>query len=178
MSTHALNWRAQRHVSVRLGLSRHWAWLAWGFALAFAVPFLFADLLEINRDLLYGLCAIAVFGLIGLSTRSTGSDLVATIKRRWVWAVVLGGVFALREVAPQLPQTLVRPLVDLEDEHLAQAAEPGEARPKDLRSAFAIRERRVRQFHSRLPASAPMALTVSGGRNQVGRIRRLLGRRF
>ena len=45
----------ERRVGVRLGLSRHWAWLGGGFVLAFAVPFLFADLLEINRDLFYGL---------------------------------------------------------------------------------------------------------------------------
>ena len=79
---------------VRHGLSRHWAWLGWGFALAFAVPFVFADLLEINRDLFYGLYAIAVFGLIGLWARSTRYDLVAAMKRRWMWAVGLGVVFA------------------------------------------------------------------------------------
>jgi hypothetical protein len=55
MSTHALGQRTQRGVGVQLGLSRHWAWLATGFVLAFAVPFLFADLLEINRDVFYGL---------------------------------------------------------------------------------------------------------------------------
>ena len=90
MSTHAFGRRAERQVGVRLGLSRHWAWLGWGFVLAFAVPFLFADLLEINRDLFYGLYAIAVFGLIALWARSTGYDLVAAVKRRWPWAVGLG----------------------------------------------------------------------------------------
>ena len=94
MSTHAFDRRTQRRLGVRLGLSQHWAWLGWGFALAFAVPFLFADLLEINRDLFYGLYAIAVFGLIGLWARSTGYDLVAASKRRWAWAVGLGAVFA------------------------------------------------------------------------------------
>jgi hypothetical protein len=94
MSTHALNRHTQRHVGVRLGLSRHWAWLARGFVLAFAVPFLFADLFEINRDVFYGLYAIAVFGLIGLWARSTGYDFVAAVKRRWLWAVGLGAVFA------------------------------------------------------------------------------------
>jgi len=84
----------ERHVGVRLGHSPHWAWLGWGFALAFAVPFLFADLLEINRDLFYGLYAIAVAGLFALWARSTGYDLVAAIKRRWPWAVGLGVVLA------------------------------------------------------------------------------------
>jgi len=94
MSTHALGRRKQRRVGVRLGLSRHWTWLGGGFLVAFAVPFLFADLLAINRDLFYGLYAIAVFGLIGLWARSTGYDLVAAVKRRWLWAVGLGVTFA------------------------------------------------------------------------------------
>jgi hypothetical protein len=94
MSTHALDRHTQRHAGVCLGLSRHWAWLGWGFALAFAVPFVFADLLEINRDLFYGLYAIAVFGFIGLWARSTGYDLVAATRRRWMWAVGLGVVVA------------------------------------------------------------------------------------
>jgi len=42
MSTHALERRTQHRVRVRLGLSSHWAWLARGFVLAFALPFLLA----------------------------------------------------------------------------------------------------------------------------------------
>ena len=94
MGTHAFGRRTQPRVGVRIGLSPHWAWLGLGFALAFAVPFVLADLLEINRDLFYGLYATAVFGLIGLWARSTGYDLVAAVKRRWVWAIGLGVAFA------------------------------------------------------------------------------------
>jgi membrane protease YdiL (CAAX protease family) len=94
MSTHALGRHAPPRVAVRLGISTHWVWLAGGFVVAFAVPFLFADLLEINRDLFYGLYAVAVFGLIGLWARATGYDLVAAVKRRWPWAVGLGVLFA------------------------------------------------------------------------------------
>ncbi len=94
MSTHAVGQRTQPRIGVRLGVSAHWAWLAGGFVVAFAVPFLLADVLEINRDVFYGLYAIAVLGLIGLWARSTGYDLVAAIKRRWLWAVGLGALFA------------------------------------------------------------------------------------
>ena len=82
MSTHALGRRASPRVAAQARVSAHWAWLAGGFVVAFAVPLLFADLLEINRDLFYGLYAMAVFGLIGLWARATGYDLVAASKRR------------------------------------------------------------------------------------------------
>jgi len=65
MSTHALGRRTRPRAAVRLGLSAHWAWLAGGFVVAFAVPFLLADVLEINRDVFYGLYAIAVLGPSG-----------------------------------------------------------------------------------------------------------------
>jgi hypothetical protein len=94
MSTHVLGRRTQSRAGVRLGVSAHWAWLAAGFVVAFAVPFLLADVLEINRDLFYGLYAIAVLGLIGLWARATRYDLVAAVKRRWVLAVGLGLAFA------------------------------------------------------------------------------------
>jgi hypothetical protein len=94
MTTHALGRRTQPRVGVRLGLSAHLAWLAGGFVVAFAVPFLLADLLELNRDLFYGLYAIAVLALFGLWARATGYDLVAAVKRRWLWAVGLGAAFA------------------------------------------------------------------------------------
>ena len=62
------------HIEVRVwhGFSVHWAWLAGGFVLAFAVPYLLADVFEINRDLFYGLYALAVIGLFALWSRSTG----------------------------------------------------------------------------------------------------------
>ena len=94
MGTHAFGRPARPRVAVRLGASAHWVWLAGGFVVAFAVPFLLADLLEINRDLFYGLYAVAVFGLIGLWARSTGYDLAVAVKRRWPWAVGLGALFA------------------------------------------------------------------------------------
>jgi hypothetical protein len=90
MSTHAAGRHARGRVGVSVGVSAHWAWLAGGFVLAFAVPFLLADVLEINRDLFYGLYALAVVGLFALWSRSTGYDLVAAVKRRWLAGVLLG----------------------------------------------------------------------------------------
>jgi hypothetical protein len=89
MTTHAAPGLS---TDVRLwhGLSVHWAWLAGGFALAFAVPYLLADVLGINRDLFYGLYAVFVFGLLALWSRSTGYDLAAAVRRRWLLALVLG----------------------------------------------------------------------------------------
>ena len=101
MSTHAVGTRMSGRVGV-LRISVHWAWLAGGFVVAFAVPFLLADVLEINRDLFYGLYALSVVGLFALWSRSTGYDLVAAAKRRWLLALALGlaaaGVMALMVV--------------------------------------------------------------------------------
>ena len=89
MTTHAAGRPAVR-AHVWHGRSTHWAWLAGGFALAFAVPFLLADVLAIDRDLFYGLYALSVVGLFWLGSRSTGYDLVEAVKRRWLAALLLG----------------------------------------------------------------------------------------
>jgi len=75
-------------------IASHWAWLGGGFVVAFATPFLLADLLEIHRDVFYGLYAIVVLGLFGLWARSTGYELRAAVRRRWPLAVGLGAVCA------------------------------------------------------------------------------------
>lgn len=89
MSTHAVGRHTHDRVAA-LGMSAHWAWLAGGYLVAFAVPFVLADVLAINRDLFYGLYAVAVFGLFALWSRSTGYDLVAAVHRRWLAALLLG----------------------------------------------------------------------------------------
>lgn len=95
MSTHAVRHNTLRG-GLRVGVSAHWAWLAGGFVVAFAVPYLLAEsrsafgvVFEINRDLLYGMYALAVVALFALWSRSTGYDLVAAV-RRWLVALVLG----------------------------------------------------------------------------------------
>jgi hypothetical protein len=102
MSTHAARPRAHEHVGLKLRVTSQSAWLAIGLVVAFAVPFLLADQLAINRDLFYGLYALAVFELFWLWTRSTGYDFVATVRRRWLVATLLGlaaaGVLAVMVV--------------------------------------------------------------------------------
>lgn len=88
MGTHAVG-RHPSHVTAPR-LSSHWAWLGIGLVVAFAVPFLLADALGLQRDLFYGLYAVAVLGLFGLWSRSTGYDLGVAVKRRWLAAVLLG----------------------------------------------------------------------------------------
>jgi len=90
MSTQTLGRVSDAHVRVWHGLSVHWAWLAGGFVLAFAVPYVLADVFAINRDLFYGLYALAVAALFVLWSRSTGYDLSAAAKRHWVAATLLG----------------------------------------------------------------------------------------
>jgi hypothetical protein len=92
MTTHAFGRPASDVSDVRVwhGLSVHWAWLACGFVVAFAVPFLLADVIGMNRDLFYGIYAVSVATLFWAWTRSTGYDLVAAVKRRWLVALLLG----------------------------------------------------------------------------------------
>lgn len=90
MSTHTFDGRVHRGVHAGRMVSSHWTWLAVGFALAFAMPFLLTDVLDLNRDLFYGVYALAVGGLFSGWVRSTGYDLVAAIRRRWLLAVGLG----------------------------------------------------------------------------------------
>ena len=94
MSTDALRRSSRSGVDVRLGLSAHWLWLGFGFVVAFAVPFVLADQLDVNRDLYYGLYAAVVLGLIGLWARATGYDLVVAVRRRRPLAVALGAAAA------------------------------------------------------------------------------------
>jgi hypothetical protein len=73
-----------------LHVSQHWAWLGGAFVVAFAVPFVFADVLEIERDLYYGIYAVAVVALFAAWSRATGYDLRRAVVRRWPWALGLG----------------------------------------------------------------------------------------
>lgn len=91
MSTSAFG---RHEARAALHVSSHWAWLGAGFVLAFAVPFVLADLLEINRDVYYGLYAASVLGLFWLWSRATGYDLRAAVRHHRVAALLLGLVVA------------------------------------------------------------------------------------
>jgi hypothetical protein len=72
---------------------RHWAWLAAGFPFAFAVPFVFTEALDLNRDLFYGLYALAVACFVATwarDTRLTRRDFT----RNWRWGLLLGAAGA------------------------------------------------------------------------------------
>ena len=53
-------------------MKRHLAWLAAGLATGFAVPFLLADVAGLQRDVYYGLYALAVLALLNGWMRDTG----------------------------------------------------------------------------------------------------------
>jgi hypothetical protein len=72
----------------------HWWWLAAGLALAFAIPFVFADLLGMPRDGYYAIYAASVAAFLALWVRRTRQDVPGMLKRNWRWAIGLGLVFA------------------------------------------------------------------------------------
>lgn len=90
MGTHAFGPRAERRVVVRSAISPHWWWLAGALLLAFALPFLLTDVLDVDRDLFYGIYALAVLGLFASWAHATRYDLGGAVRRRWVLATVLG----------------------------------------------------------------------------------------
>jgi len=89
MSINALG-RTEHGIGLSTGISVHWAWLAGGFVMAFALPFLLADVLAIDRDAFYGILAVATLALFLAWARSTGYELGRAVRRRWVLALGLG----------------------------------------------------------------------------------------
>ncbi len=68
----------------------HWLWLGAGLALAFAVPFVFADLLAVPRDGYYAIYVVSVTAFLALWARTTRQDVLGMCRRHWPWAVGLG----------------------------------------------------------------------------------------
>jgi hypothetical protein len=85
--------RARR--DVRFGLpASEWGWLAFGVVVAFGIPFVFADLLDVSRDLYYGVYMASVAAFVATWARRSELDVRALVRRRWRWAVVLGALCA------------------------------------------------------------------------------------
>ena len=60
----------------------------------FFVPFVFGDVLELPRDLFYGIYAAGVVMFVVAWATSTGQPPAKLLRRRWVLALALGLVFA------------------------------------------------------------------------------------
>ena len=73
---------------------RQWPWLVGGAVGAFTAPFVFADVLGLNRDVYYGLYILFVGVLCVSWARSTRVDLRAMMLRNWRAGLALGAVFA------------------------------------------------------------------------------------
>lgn len=74
--------------------NQHLRWVIGGCALGFAVPFFFADLLSLQRDVYYGIYVFAACGFFVLWARTTDQPIGRMLARRWVLAVALGVIFA------------------------------------------------------------------------------------
>lgn len=94
MSTITIDHRGARPLGAAERAHAQWSWLASGLVLAFAVPFLFTDLLTIDRDLYYAVYVAAVFGFFALWLVRTAESPRAVLLRNWRWGVALGLVFA------------------------------------------------------------------------------------
>lgn len=86
MSTFALR-RDERRT---IGASVETRWLLGGLVFAFAIPFLFTDLIHVPRDLYYAIYVVAVFTFVGAWALQTQQPVRAFLTRRWKWGVSLG----------------------------------------------------------------------------------------
>jgi hypothetical protein len=91
MSTIALH-RSERKA---IRASEEIYWLLGGLAVAFAIPFVFADLIDTPRDLYYAIYVAGVFTFVGVWARQTQQPIRAFLTRGWRWAVPLGVVAGL-----------------------------------------------------------------------------------
>lgn len=90
MGAHAMERGTGLSAHVATDAGRHLRWLVGGFAFAFLVPFVLADVLDLPRDLYYAVYVVGVAAFFGLWARATGQSLGEMARHRWVLALVLG----------------------------------------------------------------------------------------
>jgi hypothetical protein len=71
-----------------------WSWLICGLGVAFGIPFMFADVLALPRDVYYAVYMVSVAVLAAAWIRASEFDVRAALRRRWRWALALGAVCA------------------------------------------------------------------------------------
>jgi hypothetical protein len=91
---HIVQGRSLAERSAATPAPRQWPWLVGGAVGAFTIPFVFADVLGLNRDVYYGLYILFVAVLCVSWARSTRVDARAMMLRNWRAGLVLGAVFA------------------------------------------------------------------------------------
>jgi hypothetical protein len=72
--------------------ANQWIWLGGGALFAFLVPFLFADVIAVPRDLYYAIYSLSVFALFAAWIRAGRMDASEFFARNWKWALALGVV--------------------------------------------------------------------------------------
>jgi hypothetical protein len=90
MGTHVIETRRHVHEHVPATARNQLTWLGGGLLLAFGIPFIFADTLDVPRDLYYAVYAAAVAAFFVLWAKTTGQELSEMFRRRWLLTLALG----------------------------------------------------------------------------------------
>jgi hypothetical protein len=89
MTTHALEHRVSA-TRTPTRVAQQARWLLAGLGLGFAVPFVLADQLDLQRDLYYGIYTAVVVVFFLAWARASSLSVVEMVRRRWVLATGLG----------------------------------------------------------------------------------------
>ncbi|MBN2365323.1 MAG: hypothetical protein EH225_04945 [Calditrichaeota bacterium] len=74
---------------------KHLYWIIPGIMVAFLSSFIFADLLDIPRDLYYLIYFVIILSFLIFYIRKTNLHLKKWFSRRLVWGIILGIIFAI-----------------------------------------------------------------------------------
>jgi hypothetical protein len=81
MATHALE--HPRITRLPAAFMQQARWLVAGFAVSFLVPYVFADVLDLPRDLYYAVYVVAVLGFFTLWAQASCEAIGEMVRRRW-----------------------------------------------------------------------------------------------